>query len=179
MKPTNNSIVYRKYPVNPRTWYLVSAALVLISVLPALFDGVPRFFPDVFIYALTWGLVFIIWLITLWSINRYGTVTITDTDFQVGRHKVAKTDINTVALWEVSQDETPVVERIIGSASNIDIPILLEAERLGNAPVFGGAYGVPAATDSFIMTMKDERQFTVPLPRGSRKEVLQHLLEKQ
>lgn len=170
--PMHSTVIYKKRAVKSRTWKILFSAWLLVAIIPTVLDHSSHTYYSKFIvYGAVYGLPLAIWALALWSINFYGTVTITSQKFRVGRQEVLFSDIKSMSL---TGENTDFMSRLIKSTQEIDLPIkFLNAEAMGKPPIFGGAWGTPLAMDSFVMELKDGKQYTVPLPHGCRQEIAQ------
>lgn len=178
-KIARQQILYYTKPIRSRTWKIVFALWVLAALVPTFFDNTTHsFYVNFLAYGITWGLPMILWAITLASINYYGTITITNRIFRVGRQEVLIDDIDTIALTAIPKEEVAFMDRLITSSDQISTPIkFLSSETLESAPIFGGAWGTPLAMDSFLLRLKNGKQYTVPLPARTRKTVIESLVQ--
>lgn len=82
-------VVFSARGVGRTAWRIAWTLLASIAVLPAfLVEPYPALWQRLAmipVYALTWGLPVWIGLLTLWSVNRYADITVTDEVLRVGR----------------------------------------------------------------------------------------------
>jgi hypothetical protein len=174
------TILYKKKPIKLRTWIIAFITWVLIGLIPAVVTPSDAgFIVDFLVYFLVWGSVTAgIWVVTLFSINRYCTVTITNKIFKVGKQSVGINDINLVGLKKTSTKTPPLFKRFITSSQQTKIPVkFLGAKDKENSLIFGGSWGTPLGFDSFIIEMKDGKHYIVPVPSGERKVIISTLLK--
>lgn len=143
--------VWRQRLVSRRAWHVVLLLIALVGLVPPLFtERTAPYWQDVPIYSLVWGIPLWIALLTLWSINRYGTITLTGSTLRVGRAVVPLDTID--RQW------------VVMLAAN-DPALAAQAAALGVAAapgrlppggkLLGGAYDTPLGSETIPLRLTD------------------------
>ena len=147
MPDAEPEVIYARKAVSPRAW---AVPFVLVAVLTVVL--VVAVLPDVrtsTVVAAVAGSspVLAIWLLTLWSINRYGAVTLTREALRVGRDRVPVADIEPQWVRMLASKADPALAQRIGiSASTLQLPGARLADR-DRGRLLGGAYGATLGDD--------------------------------
>jgi len=89
-----SEVLYSERAIRPWAWRLAWAILALVAIVPALIDpsdgdrSLPNLALNIVAYGLTWAIPVWIALLTMWSIDRYGTITLTRETLTVGRESI-------------------------------------------------------------------------------------------
>ena len=145
------------------------ATIVLLASAP---DGLTRF--HVVVSVVAPGAIFGIWLLTLWSIDRYGTVTLTRDALRVGRDTVPVAEIEPQWVRMLAHKADPsLAERLGTSATTLQLPgdRLVDPDR---GRLLGGAYGATLGHD--LVTLELRRNARVSVPTRDRRGLLGGLL---
>jgi len=120
------------------------------------------------------GMIFGVWLLTLWSINRYGDVTVTRDSLRVGRENlpIASLDPDWVRML-ASKASPQLLERVTTAGG---VPEIAEAElrKLDSGRLVGGAYASTLGTDTVTLRLRAGGR--VAVPSGDRAGLLSALL---
>ncbi len=120
------------------------------------------------------GMIFGIWLLTLWSINRYGDVTVTRDTLRVGRENlpIASLDPDWVRML-ASKASPDLLERVTAAGG---IPEIAGAElrKRDSGRLVGGAYTSTLGTETVTLLLRAGGR--VAVPSGDRAGLLSALL---
>ncbi|MGJ9412582.1 hypothetical protein ACHAAC_07710 [Aeromicrobium sp. CF4.19] len=161
--------VYRQHVV-PR-WVLwgLLAALVALGVWAQWRDpgergntGAASFAAGALVYALVWGIPIWVALITVWSVNRYGSITLDGEQLRVGRERVRVEDIERDSVLRAAS--RPPGRR----AARADT-----YAASGKRPA-GGSLALPTGVGAITVTLRDGRE--VVLQTRDRAGLLEALL---
>ena len=162
MPATESDVVYARKAVSRRAWaipFVLLAALVVVMVLTDL--------PDVRSITVVAPLaaaspILAIWLLTLWSINRYGAVTLTRETLRVGRDRVPVADIEPQWVRMLATRADPALAQRFGtSASTLQLPGGRQGDR-DRGRVLGGAYGATLGDDLVTLELRGNQRVSVP-----------------
>jgi len=120
------------------------------------------------------GMIFGIWLLTLWSINRYGDVTVTRETLRVGRETLPISALDPGWVRMLASKAAPALrERVEASGG---VPEIADAELRNpdTGHLLGGAYAATLGTDT--VTLRLARGGRVAVPSGDRAGLLGALL---
>lgn len=140
-QPTvDRTVLYRQRTsrVGFRICYVLLAALVLYGLLSSLDRGMGFALLSAALYPVTLGIPVLIALLTLWSIDRYGAITLTPRELRVGRATVATRDLDLPDLLLQARETPALTGRW---APLIDRTPLPPERVVGQAKMLGGAYG--------------------------------------
>lgn len=148
----------------------IAAAAWLYHVAPG---GLTAF--NVVVAILASGAIFGIWLLTVCSVNVYGTTTITTEAMRVGRTTVPLAVLDREWILALAQVEAPAgFERFARSAGTLQVGELSTLNQ-AQGRLIGGAYGVPLGADS--MTLRKVNGEMITMPVKDRARALGALLE--
>ena len=103
-----------------------------------------------------------IWCLTLYSMNRYGTVTITADTLRVGRDRLPLNTIDPEWVCMLASKASPNLrERVLTSASTIQVPAHVQVDP-GRGRLLGGAYGTSMGSDQVTLRLTDGSRVTAP-----------------
>jgi hypothetical protein len=153
-------------------WACSTVALLVVAP-----GGLSPF--NVVFAAIAPGTVFGIWLLTLWSMNRYGAISLTRETLRVGRDRVAVTDIEPqwVRMLATRADPT-LAQRLGSSATALQLPGSASVDG-GRGRLLGGAYGATLGDDLVTLEVRRDgvqRHSRVSVPTKDRRGLLAGLL---
>lgn len=106
--------------------------------------------------------VLLIWLLTLWSLDRYGAVTLTRETLRVGRDRVPVADIEPHWVRTLATKADPALAQRLGtSASTVQVPGSKQADR-DRGRLLGGAYAATFGDDLVTLELRGNERVTVP-----------------
>ena len=107
--------LYRWRPVSRRSW-AVPVVLWVISTLALMLWASPRPIDtfDVVVSIVAPAMIFGVWLLTLYSVDRYAAVTVTRTDLVVGRDRVAVAHLDAAWLADPQAAVTTPADGFVG-----------------------------------------------------------------
>ena len=115
-----------------------------------------------------------IWALTLYSMNRYGTVTITGDTLRVGRDRLPLDKVDPEWVRMLAAKASPTLrERVLTSASTIQVPAHIQRDP-GRGRLLGGAYGTSMGSD--LVTLRLTNGSRVTAPSNDREGLLAALL---
>lgn len=133
-----------------RICYAMLALLAVYGLLSSLDGGLDFALLSAALYPVTIGIPVVIALLTLWSIDRYGAVTLSPAELRVGRTTVPTADLDLTDLLQQARDTPGLAERwtpLIQSAS-------LPPDRIvGQATMLGGSYGSTYGSRMFTVRL--------------------------
>ena len=125
------------------------------------------------------GMVFGVWLLTLWSLNRYGAITLTRDTLRVGRDRVPVADIEPQWVRMLAHRADPtLVQRLGTSATTVQAPGASQVDA-GRGRLLGGAYGTTLGDDLVTLELRRDgaqRNARVSVPTKDRRGLLAGLL---
>lgn len=101
-------MVYSEKPVGARAWLITAA--VAATAFAALTISDPNAW---IVAAIIVGMIVGIIALTLWSMNRYSAITVTEEMIRVGRDRMPVTDLDP---WSLGADPTAVPGSLAGGA---------------------------------------------------------------
>jgi hypothetical protein len=108
------------------------------------------------------GAVFGIWLLTLWSIDRYGAITLTRETLRVGRDTLAVAQIEPQWVRMLAGKADPsLAARLATSAATLQLP----GDRVADTSrgrLLGGAYGTTLGDDLVTLELRGNQRVSVP-----------------
>lgn len=135
-----------------RICYLLLGLLALYGLLSSLDRGLGFALLSAVLYPVTLGIPVLIALLTLWSKDRYGAVTLTAETLRVGRTTVPVLDLDLTDLLLQAREVPALAERWAGLLAATPLP----AERVvGQAPMLGGSYGSSYASAVLTVRLDD------------------------
>lgn len=124
-------------------------------VPPLLEDGPPPSLADFLIdaaaYGVAWGVPVWVMLVTLWSMDFYGRVTLTRSTLRVGRERLPVADLDPVGARAVDRNHPSLSARVRASAGDLHLPRM----RVEGVRYLGGSYGTPYGMDSVTLPLRD------------------------
>ena len=159
-----DAVLYRRAAVSGRTW-AVPGGLGLIAVAYSLVSERDR--PDRMLGSLLVMLILVavvggVWVLTLYSMNRYGTVTVTADTLRVGRDRVPVSTIDPDWVRMLATKASPGLrERVLASAGTIQVPHQ-DLVDPGRGRLLGGAYGTSMGSDQVTLRLTDGSRVTAP-----------------
>jgi hypothetical protein len=166
--------IYRRRAVSRRIWWwipIVGWALGTIGLLVAS-PELSSFYLVMSVIAP--GMIFGIWLLTLWSMNRYGDVTVTRESLRVGRESLPVASIDPAWVRMLASKASPeLLERVTAAGG---VPNIAEAERRkhDSGRLVGGAYASTLGAET--VTLRLVTGARVSAPTGDRAGLLAALL---
>jgi hypothetical protein len=158
------AVSYRKRAVSGRAW-AVPGVLALIAVAYSLVTEHGDRDRMLGSLAVMLGLIAVvggIWALTLYSMNRYGTITITGDTLRVGRDRLPLDKIDPEWVRMLASKASPTLrERVLTSASTIQVPAHVQLDP-GRGRLLGGAYGTSMGSDQVTLRLTDGSRVTAP-----------------
>jgi hypothetical protein len=140
-QPTvDDTVLYRQRTgrLGFRLCYVLLGLLALYGLVSGLDRGIGYALTGAALYPVTLGIPVLIALLTLWSMDRYGAVTLTPSELRVGRATVRAQDVDLTDLLLQAREIPALAERWASVIASNPLP----AERVvGQAPMLGGSYG--------------------------------------
>lgn len=167
-------VVYARRAVSRRAWavpFVLLAAVTLVLVVRDLPDVRP-----VTAVAAVGGFspALVIWLLTLWSIDRYGAITLTRSTLRVGRHRVPVREVDAAWVRMLATRASPGLrDRVLASAGTFDVPGV-EASSRDRGRLLGGGFGAAIGADRITLRLVDGTR--VSAQTGDREGLLSGLL---
>ena len=124
------------------------------------------------------GALFGVWLLTLWSMNRYAAVTLTRQTLTVGRDRVAVADLEPQWVRMLAAKADPSLAQRLGtSITTLQLP----GDRPDNerGRLLGGAFGTTLGDDLVTLELRGDglrRHERVSVPTKDRRGLLAGLL---
>jgi hypothetical protein len=174
MPAPDPEVLYARPAVSRRAWvipFALLAAFTLVMVVKDLPD-----FETITVVASVAGFspVLAVWLLTLWSINRYGAITLTRQTLRAGRHSVPVAQIDPAWVRMLATKASPgLKERVLASAATFEVPGL-ELSNGDRGRLLGGAYGATLGSDLVTLRLVDGSR--VSAQTGDREGLLAGLL---
>jgi hypothetical protein len=167
--------IYRRRAVTRRVWWAIPiggwavATLWLVFVTSA---ELSRFYLVVSVIAP--GMIFGIWLLTLWSINRYGDVTVTRETLRVGRESLPIASLDPDWVRMLASKASPSLRERVDATGGV--PEIAEGElsKRDSGRLAGGAYGSTLGADTVTLRLLTGGR--VAVPSGDRAGLLAALL---
>jgi hypothetical protein len=160
--PDMAAVSYRKRAVSGRAWAAPGVLALIALAYSLVTEHGDRMLGSL---AVMLGLIAVIggiWVLTLYSMNRYGTVTITGDTLRVGRDRLPLDRIDLEWVRMLASKASPTLrERVLTSASTIQVPahVQLDARR---GRLLGGAYGTSVGSDQVTLRLTDGSRVTAP-----------------
>lgn len=158
------AIIYRKHAVSGRAW-AVPAVLSLMAIAYSLITehGTrDRLVGSLVVMLILVAIIGGIWFLTLYSMNRYGTVTITADTMRVGRNRLPLNTIDPEWVRMLASKASPTLrERVLTSAGTIQLPTQAQVDS-GRGRLLGGAYATSMGGDQVTLQLTDGSCVTVP-----------------
>ena len=157
----SDRVVHRGRAVAGWLWWDTWAALLAAAVVPTLvyddFDSTGDFLAQALGYGVVWGLVVWIVLITLWSMEFYGKVTLTRSDLRVGRDRVPLAELDPAGVRAVAANRPPSLgRRVRSSMGDVHVPTSRPVGPDGATfRYLGGSFGTPVGTDAISLPTRD------------------------
>lgn len=167
--------VYRRHAVGWRAYTIpavlwVASTLWLFHVSPG---GLTTF--NVVVAIVFPGMIFGIWLLTVWSIDHYAMVTITTQAMKVGRTTVPLAVLDREWILALAKTEAPTgFEAFVRSAGLVQIGELSTLNQ-AQGRYIGGAFGSPMGVGD--MTLRKTNGEMITMPVKDRPATLTALLE--
>jgi hypothetical protein len=159
-----SAVIYRKRAVSGRAW-AVPATLALLAVAYSLITehgDRERMVQSLVVMLILVAILGGVWALTLYSMNRYGTITLTQDTLRVGRERLP---VNTIDLdWVrmlASKASPALSKRVLASASTIQVPSQVKVDP-GRGRLLGGAYGASMGSDQVTLRLTDGTRVTAP-----------------
>jgi hypothetical protein len=176
----NPDVIYARKPVSRRMWRLPIVLWILgsLALLASTRDDLSSF--QVVMALVIPGTVLGIWLLTLWSMNRYGAITLTREVLRVGRDTVPVADIEPQWVRMLAARADPTLARRLGiSATTLQLPGTSQVDR-GRGRLLGGAHGTTLGDDLVTLELRRDgvaRNTRVSVPTKDRRGLLTGLLD--
>ncbi|WP_158604508.1 DUF3093 family protein [Nocardioides mangrovicus] len=159
--------IYRKSRVSPRAWALPVVLWVIAAVVIVVFFPGVSTSATVLAATLPTAIVLAIWLLTLWSMNRYGSLRLTAETLFVGRDTVPVDQIDPASVHGADSRPPGALERTVTSAATVQPPgqgpTSADMDRL-----LGGAYGSTLGDDVVVIRMRNGSRYGVPTTDRAR-----------
>lgn len=174
------AVIYARKPVSRNMWLLPIVLWVLgsLALLYTTRDDLSSF--QVVMAVIIPGTIFGIWLLTLYSMNRYGAITLTRETLRVGRDKVPVADIEPQWVRMLAARADPTLAQRLGtSATALQLPGAREVDR-SRGRLLGGAYGTTIGDDLVTLELRRDgiaRNTRVSVPTKDRRGLLGGLLQ--
>ena len=153
-QPTvDSTVLYRQRTARLgfRICYVLLALLALYGLMSSRDESIGFALASALLYPVTLGIPVLIALLTLWSKDRYGAVTLTPTELRVGRTTVPTPDVDLADLLLQAREIPDLAQRWAAVIATTPLP----AERVvGQAPMLGGSYGSTFGSD--VLTVQLE-----------------------
>jgi hypothetical protein len=178
--PHVSDVIYARKPVSRTMWRLPIALWVVgsLALLYTTRDDLSSF--QVVMAVIAPGTIFGIWLLTLWSINRYGAITLTRDTLRVGRDRVPVAQIEPQWVRMLAARADPSLAQRLGtSATTVQLPGAGQVD-LGRGRLLGGAYGTTLGDDLVTLELRGDgvaRNTRVSVPTKDRRGLLAGLLD--
>jgi len=169
-----SQLIYARKAVSARAWaipFLLLAAFTVVMVLRDLPD-----FRTITVVASIggWSPVLAVWLLTLWSMNRYGAITLTRDTLRVGRDRLPVSRIDPAWVRMLAtRASSRLEERVLASTASFDVPER-EISKGDRGRLLGGAYGATLGSDLVTLLLVDGERVSVQ--SGDREGLLGGLL---
>lgn len=160
-----SDVIYARRPVSRGMWLLPVVLWCAATVALLLISDVALSASQVTLCLLAPGALFGIWLLTLYSINRYGTITLTRDTLRVGRDQLPVASIEPQWVRMLARRaegaEPSTAERITTSAGALQLPgdRHLDTSR---GRLLGGAYGATLGDDLITLELHGNKRVSVP-----------------
>lgn len=174
MPDVEPEVIYARKAVSRRMWQLpsvlwVASTVALLVVSPG---GLTTF--NVVVAVVAPAMVFGIWLLTLYSLDRYGAITLTRETLRVGRDTLPVSRIDPTWVRMLASKASPgLKERVLTSAAAFEVPGV-ETAKSDRGRLLGGAYGATLGADLVTLLLVDGTRVSVPT--GDREGLLAGLL---
>jgi hypothetical protein len=158
------TVIYRKRAVSGRAW-AVPGVLSLMAIAYSLItehDTRDRLVESLVVMLILVAVLGGIWCLTLYSMNRYGTITITGDALRVGRDRLSLNTIDPEWVRMLASKASPTLrERVLTSANTLQLPAQVRVDP-GRGRLLGGAYGPSMGTDQVTLRLTDGSRVTAP-----------------
>jgi hypothetical protein len=158
------AVLYRKRAVSGRAW-AVPGVLSLMAIAYSLItehDTRERLLESLVVMLILVAILGGIWCLTLYSMNRYGTITITGDALRVGRDRLSLNTIDPEWVRMLASKASPTLrERVLTSANTLQLPAQVRVDP-GRGRLLGGAYGPSMGTDQVTLRLTDGSRVTAP-----------------
>ena len=156
-------IIYRRRAVSRRAW-AVPLALVVVGAVYSVLDehsSLHALLVNLMLMGLLMLVTLGIWLLTLYSMNRYGTVTVTRDTLVVGRERLALDRLDPAWVRMLAGKASPPLrERVAASGGSAAVSDRDLADR-DTGRLLGGAYGSTLGSDVVTLRQSDGRRVGV------------------
>jgi hypothetical protein len=175
----SDEVIYARKPVSRTMWLLPVGLWAAASVALLLTADGELSTAQVVLSVIGPGAIFGIWLLTLWSINRYAAVTLTRQTLRVGRDRVPVADIEPQWVQMLARRADPsLAQRLAASATTVQLPGdgQVDNER---GRLLGGAFGTTLGADLVTLELRGDglrRNERVSVPTKDRRGLLSGLL---
>jgi hypothetical protein len=155
MPATDSEVIYARKAVSGRAWAIPFVLVAVFTVVFVVLD-----LPDLTATSAIAPIgasspALAIWLLTLWSINRYAAITLTRDTLRVGRHSVPVATIDPVWVRMLASKAAPGLrDRVLASAAAFEVPGH-ETSNGDRGRVLGGAYGATLGADLVTLRLLD------------------------
>src|SRR5690606_19604621 len=140
-------------------WKGTWAALLAVAILPPVLfgdvDSLGDLLVQVFAYGLAWGVPVWVTLLTLWSMDFYGKVTVTRSELRVGRDRMPLAELDPAGGRAVDEDEPTLGRRVRSSAGDVHVPTSRPDPSGATYRYLGGSYGTPIGMDAISLPTRD------------------------
>jgi hypothetical protein len=158
------AVIYRKRAVSGRAW-AVPGVLSLVAIAYSLItehDTRDRLIGSLVVMLILVAILGGIWCLTLYSMNRYGTITVTGDALRVGRDRLLLERIDPEWVRMLASKASPTLrERVLTSASTPQISAHVQVDP-GRGRLLGGAYGPSMGSDQVTLRLTDGSRVTAP-----------------
>jgi len=155
-----DTVVYRGRAVAGWLWWGTWAALLAMALVPPVleddFVSIGDFLIQVFAYGVAWGVPIWVMLLTLWSMEFYGRLTLTRSTLRVGRDRMPLSELDPVGARAVDREQPAMGARLRTSAGDVHVPRSARARPHGATfRYLGGSYGTPWGMDAVSLPTRD------------------------
>jgi hypothetical protein len=158
------AVIYRKRAVSGRAW-AVPGVLSLVAIAYSLItehDTRDRLIGSLVVMLILVAILGGIWCLTLYSMNRYGTITVTGDALRVGRDRLLLERIDPEWVRMLASKASPTLrERVLTSANTLQLPAQVRVDP-GRGRLLGGAYGPSMGSDQVTLRLTDGSRVTAP-----------------
>jgi len=134
-------------------WAALLALGVVMPIVQPAEDDVP-FVVDALGYVIAWGIPLWIALLTLWSLRRYGRVTVTRSELRVGRERIPVHQLDRDYVYLLAT-EIPALAGQVPDLPDLPWDRLRSHRDARPARLLGGAYAEPIGVTSYPLMLTD------------------------
>jgi hypothetical protein len=158
----SSEVIYVRKPVSHRMWLLPVVLWVGATIVLLLTSKTSLTTFQVVMAAIIPGTIFGVWLLTLYSLDRYGAIRLDRETLRVGRDTVPVASLDPAWVRMLATKASPGLrERVLASAATFAVPGAETADR-GRGRLLGGAYGATIGTDLVTLRLVDGSRVSAP-----------------